>query len=123
MPLSSRDDEDLVARVLAGDRDCFEPLMRRYNQRMFRAASSPFQVGDTVTLSDLRFEVTRVTEDGRPAEVVVRFDKALDDPSLLWVRWDKHEYVPFEPPPVGASTVLPRVDPFSIMFEAPESSL
>ena len=31
-------DEEIVARVLAGDRPLFEVLMRRHNQRLFRAA-------------------------------------------------------------------------------------
>ncbi len=31
-------DEEVVARVLAGDTSLFEILMRRYNQRLFRAA-------------------------------------------------------------------------------------
>ena len=30
-------DEDVVARVLAGERSLFEIIMRRYNQRMYRA--------------------------------------------------------------------------------------
>lgn len=33
-------DEDLVKRVLAGDTASFAPIMRRYNQRIFRAARS-----------------------------------------------------------------------------------
>jgi len=38
-PLSSTlSDEEIVARVLAGDVDLFEVLMRRHNQRVFRAA-------------------------------------------------------------------------------------
>lgn len=38
-PLSSTlSDEEVVARVLAGDVDLFEVLMRRHNQRVFRAA-------------------------------------------------------------------------------------
>jgi RNA polymerase sigma-70 factor, ECF subfamily len=32
------DDRDAIARVLAGDRGAFEILVRRHNQRMFRAA-------------------------------------------------------------------------------------
>lgn len=32
------DDRDVISRVLAGDRTAFEILVRRYNQRMFRAA-------------------------------------------------------------------------------------
>ena len=31
-------DEDVVARVLGGDVALFEVLMRRYNQRLYRAA-------------------------------------------------------------------------------------
>src|SRR5690606_9831009 len=29
-------DEEIIARVLEGDRACFELLMRRYNRRLFR---------------------------------------------------------------------------------------
>jgi RNA polymerase sigma-70 factor (ECF subfamily) len=32
------EDRDIIARVLAGDRAVFEVLVRRYNQRLFRAA-------------------------------------------------------------------------------------
>src|SRR3569623_908092 len=32
------DDADLIARVLAGSRDVFETIVRRHNQRLFRAA-------------------------------------------------------------------------------------
>ncbi len=42
-------DADLVATVLAGNRDAFEPLVRRYNQRMYRAARA-------VTRSDIDAE-------------------------------------------------------------------
>src|SRR5689334_23412215 len=32
------EDRDIIARVVAGDHTAFEVLVRRYNQRMFRAA-------------------------------------------------------------------------------------
>lgn len=89
------------------------------SQRVFRSSERPLHAGDSIALSDLRFEVTGVTPDGRPAEVVVRFNQPLDDPSLLWVRWEKNEYVPFELPPLGQSAVLPRIDPFAVMFDTP----
>ena len=40
MPLALADaaDTELVTRVLAGEHAAFEPLVRRYNQRMYRAA-------------------------------------------------------------------------------------
>lgn len=42
-------DAELVANVLAGDRGAFEPLVRRYNQRMYRAARA-------ITRSDIDAE-------------------------------------------------------------------
>ena len=37
-PNTDLSDEEVVARVLAGDRQLFELLMRRHNQRLYRAA-------------------------------------------------------------------------------------
>ena len=37
-PSSALPDEDVVTRVLDGDTALFEVLMRRHNQRLFRAA-------------------------------------------------------------------------------------
>ena len=39
-PASDADDHSLVARVVAGDTDAFEHIMRRHNQRLFRIARS-----------------------------------------------------------------------------------
>ncbi len=40
-PAAATDDDDtLIGRVLAGDTAAFEPLMRRYNERVYRAARS-----------------------------------------------------------------------------------
>jgi RNA polymerase sigma-70 factor (ECF subfamily) len=36
--IAETSDQELVDRVLAGDRAAFEPLVRRHNQRMYRAA-------------------------------------------------------------------------------------
>lgn len=43
------DDRDIIARVLAGDRAVFEVLVRRHNQRLFRAARA-------ITRSDIDAE-------------------------------------------------------------------
>ena len=40
MELEPLSDEDVVARVLAGETALFEVIMRRYNQRVYRAARS-----------------------------------------------------------------------------------
>ena len=37
-------DNELIARVLGGEGAAFEKLMRRYNQRIFRAARSILRV-------------------------------------------------------------------------------
>ena len=37
-PAGALDDEEIVARVLGGEKALFEILMRRYNQRLYRVA-------------------------------------------------------------------------------------
>jgi RNA polymerase sigma-70 factor (ECF subfamily) len=37
-PPAQASDETLIERIRRGERDCFAPLMRRYNQRLFRVA-------------------------------------------------------------------------------------
>src|SRR5207253_4841114 len=47
-------DEDVVARVLAGETELFEVLMRRHNQRLFRVARAI--VRDDVEAEDVMQE-------------------------------------------------------------------
>jgi hypothetical protein len=58
----------------------------------------PFRVGDHVALAGLAIDVTAITSDGRPRDLTARFDRALDDPSLVWLRWQGHTYVPLAAP-------------------------
>jgi hypothetical protein len=88
-------------------------------QRVFRSADRKMPLGTRVRISDMQFEVTQLTDDERPAEVLVRFDRPLEDPSLRWVQWGKYDYVPFTPPPLGSSVRLPRVDPLKLIFSVP----
>ena len=76
-------------------------------ERMVRGRGEPFRRGADVALSDMRVEVTEVTEDGRPAEARFRFERRLEDPSLLWRSWRRGRLVPFEPPGVGATATIP----------------
>ena len=73
---------------------------------LVRARDIPFAPGDHLDLTGIRYEVDRVTPDGRPAQVTVRFDVPLEDPSLRWIVWNRHVYEPFTPPPVGATMVV-----------------
>jgi hypothetical protein len=80
--------------------------------RMVRGPSRPFRPGDEVVLSDVRVRVREVTADGRPAEVDFTFGVPLEDPSLLWTRVQAGgALVPWSPPAVGESQLLPSVSP------------
>jgi hypothetical protein len=74
----------------------------------------PMRLGERVDLPGVSVTITALTDDGRPAEAQFRFDGGLANPALVWLRWENWVYVPFEPPPVGASVTLPppAVRPF-----------
>jgi hypothetical protein len=71
--------------------------------------ATPMRLGERIELTGVTVEVTALMADGRPAEARFHFDRALEDPSLLWLRWRDGVYVPFVPPPVGARVTLPPV--------------
>jgi hypothetical protein len=80
--------------------------------QIVRGPSRPFRPGDEVALSDVRVRVRDVTADGRPAEADFTFGVPLEDPSLLWARVQAGgALVPWSPPAVGESQVLPSVAP------------
>jgi hypothetical protein len=80
--------------------------------RMARGLSRPFHPGDEVVLSNMRVRVNEVTPDGRPAEADFTFAVPLDDASLLWMRLRAGgALVPWSPPAMGESQVLPSVEP------------
>ncbi len=87
----------------------FDP---RYFQQtvdyLYRDAT-PLHVGERIAYGGTTVEVVEVTDGGRPVEVSFRFDVILEDPSLVWLRWDDGVYAPFVLPRVGESVVLPAV--------------
>jgi hypothetical protein len=87
------------------------------SERLFRnTRTSPFHVGDEVETEGLRITITRVTEDGRPAEVLARLDEPLEDPVYMWLAWKGSGYAPVTPPPIGGSTVLPPADLVTVAY-------
>ena len=83
-----------------------------------RAPGYRSQVGDRVDLEGTQFEVTAVTADGRPAEVLVTFDKPIDSDELLWVRWNNRDgFEPFQVPAIGHSTLVPAADSKSVLVD------
>jgi hypothetical protein len=75
--------------------------------------SPAMRLGERIELPGLTVEITALTADARPAEVRFSFARALEDPALVWLRWEAGVYVPFTLPAVGESVSLPApVVPF-----------
>ena len=76
--------------------------------RLYRD-DTPFQVGERIAYGGATVEIIEITDDGRPGAVSFHFAVELDDPSLRWLQWREGVYIPFEPPAVGETVILPAV--------------
>ena len=85
-------------------------------QRMLRGSTPRFEPGQRVALDGASVLVTDVTDDGRPAQIAVRFERTLADPSLVWMRWRHDGYEPFALPPIGTGVILPGAQIFDLLF-------
>ena len=85
-------------------------LLSTTAERMLRTPRIPFVAGDRVAVPGMTAIVETITTDGRPQRVRFDFATDLDDPSLLWLRWDVLGFVPWQPPAVGASETLAGFD-------------
>lgn len=77
---------------------------------MRRRPGRDLPVGATVHLPDLTITIEAVTADGRPAAALYHFERALDDPELVWRQWQGDRFGGFTPPPMGTTTTLPAID-------------
>jgi hypothetical protein len=75
--------------------------------RLFRGADRPLAVGQEIALPGMSARVASLTPDGQPRDVVFRFAVPLEDPSLFWLRWSGEGFVPFTPPAIGRTVLLP----------------
>jgi hypothetical protein len=91
-------------------------FLSSFTQMLLRSPSQRIELGQRITLSDVTIEVSALTADGRPSDILVRFAVPLEDPSLQWLEWDKHDYVPFRVPRVGETLLVPAVDMSEMMF-------
>src|SRR5262249_18698494 len=80
------------------------------SELMQRDPRDRMPVGYQVHYSDLTIEVTALTQDGRPAEILARFDHPLEDPSYEFYEWRGLQFEPFVLPRIGSVLTLPRVD-------------
>jgi hypothetical protein len=91
------------------------------SEKLFRNTSDqPFVVGESIDTEGMIVTISRVTEDGRPAEILAHFDRPLEDPSYLWFAWKAGGYARFTPPSIGASVVAPAADLVTVAY-GPES--
>ncbi len=81
-----------------------------------RGPSVPFHAGDVASVEGMTAEVEEITPDARPRRVRFQFDRALDDPSMKWVRWEGLGFVAAAPPAVGERVKVPAIDFFAAML-------
>ncbi len=95
------DDRSLILRPNGG-------FLKSPWDRLARNERHPLFLGDRVELAGMSVEVLAVTDDGRPAEAMFRFDRSLEDNSLHWIAWGPRGYESFVPPVYGNSVFLGR---------------
>jgi hypothetical protein len=77
---------------------------------LHRDRSLAMPAGSRVSLSGFEVEVLQSTKEGWPEHVRFTFDKPLEDPKMAFYRWDALKFVPFTPPALGESVVLPGAE-------------
>jgi hypothetical protein len=87
-------------------------------QLMLRSLEPGFTRGDRVSLDGASVQVTELTHDGRPLQIVVSFERELYDPSLVWMRWQHTGYAPFALPAIGKTVVLPKAALFDLLWSS-----
>jgi hypothetical protein len=92
-----------MGHILFNQRNAFLTL-----DRLFSDGRS-MKIGQQVKVTPVTVEVTAVTDDGRPAEATYHFAMSLENPLLLWLKWQNGEYMPFELPKPGETVALPAV--------------
>jgi hypothetical protein len=75
----------------------------------------PFGRGERHELLGMRVEIIDVTADGRPAEILYRFDVPLEDPSLRWITWHAGRFVAYRPPALGESNDVEAAVPTDLL--------
>jgi len=75
----------------------------QYGEFFFRSPKEPIPLGTQVQLTGVRIQVTALTQDGRPSQIQVTFDRPLEDASLHWMAWDwdRQSFIPFSLPAIG----------------------
>ncbi|MDB4967023.1 MAG: hypothetical protein JWN44_2712 [Myxococcales bacterium] len=107
--VTRQDDRTLLVRPDNG-------YLAYVSERMLRDLRRPFTRGDEVRLTGVTITITDVLPDGRPAEIRARFDRPLEDPTLVFVKWGTTGYVPFVPPPINTPVTLTAISFLEAVF-------
>jgi hypothetical protein len=86
-------------------------LLRTLPGHLLRGRSHPMHVSQRIELSGMSVEVLALADDYQPSRARFTFAVPLDDPSLLWLRWEdaKKGFVPYTPPAVDEAEILPSI--------------
>jgi len=96
------DERTLVVRPEGG-------FAEQASEQMLRSPRHPLEPGQQLGLTGV--QITLGDGDARFV-----FDRPLEDPSLVWLRWDVDRYRPFTLPPLGSTVTLPSVDFLRAVF-------
>lgn len=77
-----------------------------YQEALFRAPRDALKAGDKVDAGIFVAKVLRATDDEGPSAILFRFDRPLEDPSLLFLDATPRGLEAFAIPPVGESRVV-----------------
>jgi hypothetical protein len=86
------------------------------SELMLRRPDSGLATGERVTLPGAEVSIAEQTADGRPLRVIVEFELPLNDPHLLFMRWEGSGYVPFRVPEPGQTLTLQHADIERLLF-------
>ena len=74
-------------------------------EALFRSPGHPLRQGEQVKLKGMTVTVLD-TDDKGPTRLGFAFDRPLEDPSFVFLRWKDDALRPFTPPPVGERIAL-----------------
>ncbi len=101
------DDRTMLVRPVGG-------FTAEVSEQMLRSPRRPLHVGDRVELTGVDITLEGATEKPTAARFV--FDRSLEDPSLVWLKWDIDRFAPFALPAVGERVTLPPIDFLRAVF-------
>jgi hypothetical protein len=74
--------------------------------KMWCALPAPFRPGDKIELSRMTVTILKLSPSGDILEFACKFPVPLEDPSLIWTRWEADQLVPLELPAIGETVEL-----------------